>query len=171
MRGWRPSHPDLRYAVVGSGQRLSELRALADQLGVADRVSFLTGVPDADLPALYNAADIYLGVSRRAENGVEGFGISLVEASACGRPVIGGRSGGIPDAVRDGETGLLVDSEKPDEVAAAVGRLLGDPALAARLGAGGRAAVESYYNWDRVVSDLRSIAGDFTRPLPSAVSA
>ena len=107
-----PEHPDLRYAVVGSGQRLSELRALADQLGVADRVSFLTGVPDADLPALYNAADIYLGVSRRAENGVEGFGISLVEASACGRPVIGGRSGGIPDAVRDGETGLLVDSEK-----------------------------------------------------------
>ena len=164
-------HPDLRYAVVGSGQRLSELRALADQLNVADRVSFLTGVPDADLPALYNAADIYLGVSRRAENGVEGFGISLVEASACGRPVIGGRSGGIPDAVRDGETGLLVDSEKPEEVAAAVGRLLGDPALAARLGAGGRAAVESYYNWDRVVSDLRSIAGDFTRPLPSAVSA
>ena len=82
-------------------------------LGVADRVRFLTSVPDSDLPALYNCAELYLGLSRPAELLIEGFGIALVEASACGIPVVGGLAGGIPDAVRDRETGILVDSTDP----------------------------------------------------------
>jgi len=150
-------HPDLRYAVVGSGEEREALEAEARELGVADRVRFLTDVPDRDLPALYNCAEIYLGVSRIMEQRVEGFGISLAEASACGVPVIAGRSGGIPAAVRDGETGLLVDAERVDAVVDAVGRLLADPPLRARLGAAGRRAVESHYNWNRVTSDLRRI--------------
>jgi phosphatidylinositol alpha-1,6-mannosyltransferase len=150
-------YPDLRYAVVGSGEEQGALEAEARQLGVADRVRFLTEVPDRDLPALYNCAEIYLGVSRLLEQRVEGFGISLAEASACGIPVIAGRSGGIPDAVRDGETGLLVDAERPEAVAEAVGRLLGDAVLRARLGAAGRRAVETHYNWDRVAADLARI--------------
>jgi phosphatidyl-myo-inositol dimannoside synthase len=121
---------------------------------VADRVRFLIGVPDGDLPALYNCAEVYLGVSRLMAQRVEGFGISLAEASACGVPVVAGRSGGIPAAVRDGETGLLVDAERADDVAAAMARLLDDDELRARLGATGRRAVESRYNWDRVTRDL-----------------
>jgi phosphatidylinositol alpha-1,6-mannosyltransferase len=124
---------------------------------VADRVRFLTDVPDRDLPALYNCAEIYLGVSRLMEQRVEGFGISLAEASACGVPVIAGRSGGIPAAVRDGETGLLVDADRVEAVADAVEHLLGDAPLRARLGAAGRRAVESHYNWNRVTSDLARI--------------
>ena len=89
-------YPDLRYAVVGTGEEHEALAAEARELGVADRVRFLTDVPDRDLPALYNCAEIYLGVSRLMEQRVEGFGISLAEASACGVPVIAGRSGGIP---------------------------------------------------------------------------
>ena len=85
---------------------------------------------------------------------VEGFGISLTEASACGVPVIGGSDGGIPDAVRDGETGLLVDASYPEPVLVAVRRLLGDRELARRMGAAGRRAVETYYNWDRVAADV-----------------
>ena len=155
------SAPDLRYAVVGAGERLDELRALAGELGVADRVHFLTDVPDADLPALYNVADVYVQVSRRAENGVEGFGIAIVEASACGVPVVAGRSGGMPDAVREGATGVLVDSESDAAVAAALRRLLDEPGHARMLGAGGRSAVESFYNWDRVTRDLIAIANDY----------
>jgi phosphatidylinositol alpha-1,6-mannosyltransferase len=150
----RERHPDLRYAVVGSGEEREALEAEAHQLGVADRVRFLTDVPDRDLPALYNCAEIYLGVSRLMEQRVEGFGISLAEASACGVPVIAGRSGGIPAAVRDGETGILVDAERVEAVAEAVSRLLADAALRARLGAGGRRAVEEHYNWRRVTADL-----------------
>lgn len=152
--------PELRYAVVGSGDQHAELEALARRLGVADRVRFLTGVPDTDLPALLNVAELYLGASRREEKSVEGFGIALAEASASGLPVVGGRSGGMPDAVLDGKTGLLVDAEDAGAVTAAVRRLLNDHDLARRLGAGGRAAVERYFNWSRVVSDLRGIADE-----------
>jgi phosphatidylinositol alpha-1,6-mannosyltransferase len=150
----RERHPDLHYAVVGSGEERDALEAEARELGVADRVRFLTDVPDRDLPALYNCAEIYLGVSRLMEQRVEGFGISLAEASACGLPVIAGRSGGIPAAVRDGETGILVEADRVEAVVEAVGRLLGDPALRARLGAAGRRAVEQHYNWRRVTADL-----------------
>jgi phosphatidyl-myo-inositol dimannoside synthase len=153
----RPRYPDLRYAVVGSGEERESLEAEARELGVADQVRFLTDVPDRDLPALYNCAEIYLGVSRLMEQQVEGFGISLAEASACGIPVIAGRSGGIPAAVRDGETGVLVDADGVEPVVEAVSGLLGDAPRRARLGAAGRRAVESHYNWDRVTADLRRI--------------
>ncbi len=152
---------DLRYAVVGDGVELAPLKALAKKLGVTQRVRFLTGVPDADLPALYNLATAYVGLSRQAGLDVEGFGISFAEAAACGRPVIAARSGGIPDVVADEETGLLVNAEKPEEVVAAIGRLLKDRKLAARLGKEGRSRVERFQNWDRVTRDLRAIATEF----------
>jgi phosphatidyl-myo-inositol dimannoside synthase len=156
-------YPDLGYAVVGSGEELGALEEEARELGVGDRVRFLTDVPDRDLPALYNVAEVYLGVSRLMEQRVEGFGISIVEASACAIPVVAGRSGGIPEAVRDGETGVLVDAERAEAVVEAVGRLLEDRELRARLGAAGRRAVESYYNWDRVAGDLARIGREFGR--------
>jgi phosphatidylinositol alpha-1,6-mannosyltransferase len=150
----RTRYPTLRYAVVGTGEEHEALAAEARDLGVADIVRFLTDVPDSDLPALYNTAEIYLGASRLMEQRVEGFGISLAEASACGVPVVAGRSGGIPAAVRDGETGLLVDADGADAVVDALVRLLDDSALRSRLGMAGRRAVESHYNWDRVTADL-----------------
>src|SRR5205814_743784 len=133
--------PDVRYAVAGSGPALDQLEELASAIGVADRVSFLGSVSDRDLPALYNLASVYVGASRLADRiGVEGFGISLVEASACGLPVVAGNSGGIPDAVRDGETGFLVPPEDPAALAAAIVLLLASPGLAKRVGAAGRRA-------------------------------
>jgi len=152
-----PIYPDLGYLAVGSGPQLTELRSMARLLQLEDRVKFLTGVPDGDLPALYNCAEVYLGLTRTTELDVEGFGISLVEASACGVPVVAARTGGIPDAVREGETGLLVDPSQAKPAATAVARLLDDRALARNLGSGGRRAVESYYNWDRVTSEMIAI--------------
>lgn len=155
-----PRHPDLRYAVAGSGTYRERLGAIAAELGVADRVHFLGSVSDAELPSLYRGADVYLGLSRQVGIDVEGFGISMVEASGCGVPVVGGRSGGVPDAVRDGETGILVDPESPEAAAAALGRVLDDATLARRLGEAGRKAVESYYNWGRVAQDLRRLGDE-----------
>jgi phosphatidylinositol alpha-1,6-mannosyltransferase len=149
--------------VVGSGSDRAELEALAGRLGIADRVRILSGVPDRDLPACYNLAELYLGLSRQTASAVEGFGISLVEASACAVPVIAGRTGGIPDAVREGESGHLVDPENPDAVARTVRSLLADPAERRRLGAGGRRLVEAHLNWDRVARDLCSIGEEFSR--------
>ncbi|HYT05866.1 MAG TPA: glycosyltransferase family 4 protein [Gemmatimonadales bacterium] len=153
--------PTVRYAVAGAGPAREPLEKLARKTGVADRVRFLGQVGERDLPALYNVASVYVGASRRAERiGVEGFGIALVEAAACGLPVVAGNSGGIPDAVREGETGFLVPPEDPAALGEAVTRLLADAALARRVGAAGRRAVETYYNWDRVVRDLRAIEAE-----------
>jgi len=153
----RAAHPNTRYAIAGVGDRRADLERVAQTLNLGDTVRFLGAVSDDDLPALYNAADLYVGASRRVEGLVEGFGIALVEASACGLAVVGGRSGGVPDAVRDGETGILVDPDDPAAVAAGITELLGNPGRRKQLGAAGRRAVETYYNWDRVAKELMEI--------------
>ena len=163
----RAAHPRARYAIAGVGDRLPQLEQLQHQLGLGDAVRFLGAVPDEELPALYNAADLYVGASRRHELLAEGFGISLVEASACGLAVVGGRSGGVPDAVREGETGILVDPDDPAAVAAGVNELLSNPERRKQLGAAGREAVESYYNWDRVVKDLIRIDASYSLDRPA----
>jgi phosphatidyl-myo-inositol dimannoside synthase len=156
----RSTYPDLGYLVVGSGEQRHTLEELCRKLRVDGRVRFLTDVSDEDLPAIYNCAEVYLGLSRVMEHRVEGFGISLVEASASAIPVVATRTGGIPDAVRHEETGLLIDADEPDQLTAAVSRLLDDHAFATRLGSEGRRAVESYYNWDRVAADLAQLGHD-----------
>jgi phosphatidylinositol alpha-1,6-mannosyltransferase len=165
LAGLAPEYPDLGYAIAGSGDELPGLKKLAAELGIADRVRFLANVPDRDLPGLYNCAEVYLGLSRLMNERVEGFGISLLEAGACGIPVVGTRTGGIPEAVRDGESGILVDSDQPDQVAATLRTLLDDRSLAERLGAGGRSAVERYYNWDRVSADIARLGRNLGRPV------
>ena len=153
--------PDVGYLIAGRGPDRPRLEKLAQKLGVADRVRFVGAIPDRDLPALYNLGSVYVGASRRGGRiDVEGFGISLVEASACGLPVVAGNSGGIPDAVREGETGFLFPAEDPAALADTVCRVLGDRELAQRLGQNGRRAAETYFNWDRVVRDLRAIESE-----------
>ena len=149
---------EAHYAVVGAGRKREAFRRLAEELGVGDLVRFLGAVPDPDLPAIYNVGAVYLGASRRADGTrVEGFGVALAEASSCGLPVVAGRSGGLAEAVQDGESGLVVDPEDVVAVAEALRRVLSDNLLARRLGNGGRKAVEEHYNWDRVINDLREI--------------
>lgn len=151
-------YPELRYAVVGEGPDRSRLEELARVRGVAERVHFLSGVSDQLLPLAHALADVYVGVSRQTGQDVEGFGIALVEAQATGKPVVAGRSGGMPDAVQDGKTGVLVDSTDPVEVAHAVAAFLDGPVTAAAFGRAGRAEVERFLNWGRVAADLRALS-------------
>ncbi|HEY4648652.1 MAG TPA: glycosyltransferase family 4 protein [Gemmatimonadales bacterium] len=157
----RETHPNVGYLIVGSGPMQSRLEALAQELGVAERVRFLTGVPDTDLPLLYNCAELYLGLSRAEGLLIEGFGISLSEASASGIPVVAGTIGGMTDAVQDGVTGLLVDSRDVPKVIATVRSLFDNPELIRRLGQAGRKAAEEYFNWDRVTADVRRTGEEF----------
>ena len=113
---------------------------------------------------MYNTAEVYLGVSRSDQRThVEGFGVALAEAAACGLPVIAGKSGGLAEAVHDGETGIVVDPDDADGVVTALGRILDDQLFARRLGQAGRKSVETYYNWDRVCTDLIRIDAEFRR--------
>lgn len=132
--------PQVRYAIGGSGPFRGALEQLAGELGVMERVEFLGFVPEDELPGLYGAADLFAMPSReRPEAGdVEGFGIVFIEANAAGLAVLGGRSGGVEDAVVDEGTGLLVDSGDPQAVARGLIRLLQDEPLRRRLGDRGR---------------------------------
>src|SRR5256886_6096459 len=139
----RAAFPTVRYAVAGVGSRRPEFERLVATLGLGDAVRFLGFVADDELPALYNAADLYVGASRRYDLLAEGFGIALVEASACGLAVVAGNSSGVPDAVRDGETGLLVDPDDPAAVTAGGTPPPGGPAPRRRPGGAGRPAREA----------------------------
>ncbi len=132
--------PSVRYVVVGSGPQGRQLVELARALGVADRVEFRGFAAEGELAGLYAAADVFAMVSRHrvAAGDVEGFGIVYLEANAAGLAVVGGRSGGVEDAVVDGETGLLVDPESVADTGAALLRLLCDTELRTRLATQGR---------------------------------
>jgi phosphatidylinositol alpha-1,6-mannosyltransferase len=147
----------LTYVVAGDGQQRPALEALATSIGVEDTVEFLGYVPDEDLPSLYNAADVFAMPNRREGTSVEGFGIVFLEANATGTPVVGGRHGGVTDAIEDDETGYLVDPEDSQAVADAIDRLLSDDDLRHSLGEAGRERVEASYTWDDVGAQLRSI--------------
>lgn len=133
--------PEVVYAIGGSGPYRAQLQTLALDLGVAERVAFLGFVPEAELPGLYGAADLFAMPSRElpAAGDVEGFGIVFIEANAAGLAVLGGRSGGVVDAVEDEGTGLLVDPGDPAAVAAGLIRLLEGETWRAQLAARGQA--------------------------------
>lgn len=153
---------DVGYAVVGEGPEHDALGRLAASLGLAEQVRFLGAVPDADLPALYNSAMAYLGLSREEGLEVEGFGLSFLEAAACGLPVVAGQGGGTADAVANGVTGYVVDPTSVASAAMAVRQLLLDSSRARTMGEAGRARVEREYAWGRVVRDLEEAARVFS---------
>lgn len=141
--------PNAVYVIVGEGPDRRRLESLAQGLGVADYVHFVGSVDDRVLPAYYAACDVFVMVSRSIPEAgeVEGFGIVYLEAGACGKPVVAGRSGGVAEALQDGISGLLVDPSDVSAVGDAVIRLLQDSALAVRLGAGGRHRAQRPSDW------------------------
>jgi phosphatidylinositol alpha-1,6-mannosyltransferase len=153
------SVPDAALLLVGGGPSLRALRSMVDELGVSRDVVLTGSVPWEELPAHYDAGDVFAMPCRDRLRGleVEGLGIVFLEASATGLPVVAGRSGGSPDAVRDGVTGHLVDGRSVTEVAARLTSLLADPAAARVMGAAGRAWVEEAWRWDVLAARLRGL--------------
>jgi phosphatidylinositol alpha-1,6-mannosyltransferase len=145
--------------LVGNGPYRAELGSLASRLGVADSVVFTGPVSWQDLPAYYDAADVFAMPCRTRRHGldVEGLGIVYLEASAAGLPVIGGDSGGAPDAILPGESGYVVPGGDVAAVAGRLTQLLGDPAAAAAMGEKGMAWVEREWRWELVARRLQRI--------------
>jgi len=144
----RDRFPRLRYWIAGTGGEKTVLRNLTAELGLEDVVRFLGYVPDEDLPDLYRQCDLFILANRRLSNDdMEGFGIVFLEAAASGLPVIGGITGGVPDAVNDGVNGFLVDTEDIDAIADAVARLVDDPILRRRMSREGRKWAEDH-SWE-----------------------
>ena len=158
--------PDVRYVICGRGNDEARLRRIVAEQGVSDEVVFAGFVPNGERGAFYGACDVYVMPSREipAKGDIEGFGITYLEANAFGKPVVGGRSGGISEAVIDGVTGLLVDPCDVEAIASACIRLLRDPDLAGRLGRQGCDRIRREFNWDVICGELAKILGEVAAP-------
>lgn len=141
-------HPDTVLICAGRGPEQREIQRTVDELGVAQYVRLPGYVSDRDLAALYSMCDVFaLPAGEAAHGQVEGFGLVFAEAAAYGKPVVAGNSGGVADAVLDGETGLLIEPGDAAASAEAILRILADTQLARRLGDAGRDRVARELNW------------------------
>ncbi len=149
--------PSAIYLIVGSGPEKKRLKRLVEDLDLKEKVIFAGFVSDEELPKCYAACDLFIMPSReiKEKGEVEGFGIVYLEANACGKPVIGGRSGGVEDAIIDGVTGFLVTPLDKDEISRTLIRLLKDESLAKRLGRNGRMRIESELNWKNIAGKIQ----------------
>lgn len=138
-------NPDVVYAMVGDGPDRERLEEMAESN--KHRVIFTGTVSDDERNAWLSLADVFVMPSRQTDDDVEGFGIVFLEANQFAKPVIGGKSGGVAEAVLHEKTGLLVDPEDVDVVARAIKKILNDPDYAKTLGENGKKRLEKELTW------------------------
>ncbi len=150
---------DVGLLLVGGGPSRSRIESMMREYGVADSVHITGSVPFEQLPSLFRTGDVFAMPCRERLRGldVEGLGMVFLEAAACGLPVVAGRSGGSTDAVLDGESGVLVDGTKPEDVARAVADLLLDKGKAEAMGARGREWATERWTWQAATDGLTSM--------------
>lgn len=152
------TYPDLVYAVVGDGPYRVELERLATHHGILDNILFTGRVETAELKQWYARCELFIMPSRELYNSdVEGFGIVYIEANSFGKPVIGGKSGGVLDAVIDGDNGYLVDPTDIGMIATAIDDMLSQPERAQALGKRGKQRVETMFEWEVQAKKLEAI--------------
>jgi len=147
--------PDASLVLVGDGDDRPRLEQLARDQGVAERTHFLAGLSPEALYACFAACDVFALPSRG-----EGFGMVFLEAMACGKPVIGGAHGGIPDIVEDGITGLLVPHGDTGKLARVFETLFNDPARAWEMAGRGRERVEQQFSFARFQARLTQLLNE-----------
>ena len=150
--------PEAIYVVAGEGPDLGRLQKLvADSpfgKGLSSTVRFVGAISDEDRPLYYALSDLFVMPSRQIGPDVEGFGLSFLEAAGFGKPSIGGRSGGVPEAILDGKTGALVDPNDSSALARVAVQLLRDDTLRHELGQNAKARAVHEFRWDKQVAGL-----------------
>lgn len=142
----------LRLLIVGGGADREQLEAQVSALGLGDVTTFAGRIPHAEVPAYLNCLDIYVATSRR-----ESFGVAVVEASACERPVVVSDVGGLPEVVENGVTGYIVECENAEVTAEALLELINDPLQRHRMGRAGRQRALERYTWVSNVTDMEAV--------------
>lgn len=148
------SQKDLVYLIGGTGPDKQRLQQMVADLDIQEHVQFLGRIPDDELPQYYSMADVFVMPARNSPPDVEGFGIVFLEANACETPVIGTKTGGIPDAIVNGETGLIVEPDNTGQLVAALSKLINNPKMAHEMGKKGRERVLSEANWDQAANKI-----------------
>ena len=135
--------------ILGAGPEEAKLKRLARDIGVTSSVEFVGHVAPDDLPKYYADADVFVRPSRS-----EGLGSAFLDAMAAGLPVVGTPVGGIPDFLKEGETGLFCRSEDPADLAQKLAGLMQNDDLRSKLARNGRKLVESEYAWERIAGQM-----------------
>ncbi|MEK7654123.1 MAG: glycosyltransferase family 4 protein [Patescibacteria group bacterium] len=143
---------DCRLLILGDGPDKEKLKDFAAKLGVADKIEFLGHVEPDQIPHYLLQATIFARASRS-----EGLGNSFLEAMAAGLPVIGTPVGGIPDFLKDGETGIFCKVDDPKDLAEKIKLLINDDPLRRRVALNGRRLVEEKYSWDKIAVQMKNI--------------
>lgn len=165
----RACDPEARAVFVGSGPFREPLQRRAEELGLDTRVHFLPARPLEQLPRLMNALDVLVLPSRTTPRWKEQFGRVLIEAQACGTPVIGSDSGAIPQVVGGG--GLVVPERSPAALAGALEVLRVDARRRKELGAQGRRQVEASFTWEQVAARMHAIYRQLHEAVPAPCGA
>lgn len=140
-------HPDVLYAIIGNGDQKEALQSLVTQLQLHEHVMFMTELSDEQMIHCYQQCDVFALPNRTVGRDIEGFGMVLVEAQACGKPVLAGDSGGTAETMVLGETGFIVDCTQPELLAAKLNELLGDSVTCQKMGQAGRLHVQQNLDW------------------------
>src|SRR5690606_18282706 len=143
----------LRLLIVGGGPQETQLKKMASELGISEQTEFRGRIPHSLVPQSLRELDIYVALSVRDS---ESFGVAIVEASACGLPVVVSDADGPREVVVDGKTGFVVPKKDPNAAAAALRRLVLDAELRRRMGAAGRKHVLANYTWEQCVDTMIS---------------
>jgi glycosyltransferase involved in cell wall biosynthesis len=147
-------YPKARLLIVGSGSQENALRRRAEESGLNHRITFVPEQPHHMIPELLHKIDIFVAPSTLAS---ESFGVAIVEASACGIPVVASRIGGLPEVIEDNKTGYLATPNNIDEFAQAISRLIESSSLRAEVGKNGRAFVLQKYAWHESVNIMEKL--------------
>jgi phosphatidylinositol alpha-1,6-mannosyltransferase len=153
----RRTVPDVLYVIAGDGEEMPYLEGLVAREKLAEQVQFLGEIDDAKLVRCYQQCDLFVLPNRQVGVDIEGFGMVLLEAQACGRPVVAGASGGTAETMHVPETGRLVCCDDPAPLAALVADLLADRVLLARMGAAARAWVVERFDWSALARQAEAV--------------
>jgi phosphatidyl-myo-inositol dimannoside synthase len=164
----RKHFPDVLYAIVGEGRDRAYMEGLVEELGVQGHVQFRGAPSDEELLRCYQQCDLFALPNRQVGWDIEGFGIVLLEAQACGKPVIAGASGGTAETMRVPETGLLIPCERPEPVAMAAVELFQDADRRDRMGDAGREWVVDRFDWTALVRQAEELFSPAPGPARTA---
>ena len=145
---------DIQLVIAGEGSQKEELIALSRALGIGDRCKFLGKIPHEKVPEILHSFDIYVALS---ESESESFGVAILEASACGLPVVVSDAGGLPEVVINNETGLIVAKNDSYAAATAIASILMSPELQKKYGYNGIKRVEKYYTFTNSYTLLNNV--------------
>jgi phosphatidylinositol alpha-1,6-mannosyltransferase len=157
LRAIRERIPNVLYAILGDGEERAALDALVRREVLAEHVQFLGELADDDLVSCYQQCDLFVLPNRQVGQDIEGFGMVLVEAQACGKPVLAGASGGTAETMRIPETGTIVSCDGPDELATVLVELLSDRERLERMGQAARCWAVERFDWESLTRQAQAL--------------